>query len=278
MIGPKSFLAYGGYRYLVLTLLGLAVAIAFYLRDEPLGGPSGGTWYGYTLGGVCLALIFWLLWYGVRKRSFRAAGAPLQAWLSAHVYLGTALLVLVPLHAGFQFGWNVHTLAYVLLCGTVATGLGAVLAYRVVPPNMTDNRSGESLDALLQQIADIDGDCRSEAAGMPDVFARAVAVSITETRIGGGLLRQFAAMDRRCGTRRAIEMLRGRTENLDAERLERRRHLMELLGSKQTLLGTVRRDMRYKAMLDVWILLHVPLSLATLAAVAVHVLAVFYYW
>jgi hypothetical protein len=36
--------------------------------------------------------------------------------------------------------------------------------------------------------------------------------------------------------------------------------------------------MRYKALLDLWLYVHVPLSLALLAALAAHVVIVFLYW
>ena len=53
-----------------------------------------------SFGTVGALLIAWLLWYGVRKRSYAATGN-LEGWLSAHVYLGTALVVIVTLHTGF---------------------------------------------------------------------------------------------------------------------------------------------------------------------------------
>ena len=53
--------------------------------------------------------------------------------------------------------------------------------------------------------------------------------------------------------------------------------LLERLAIKQSLLGRVRRDVRLKALLDTWLVIHVPLALATVAAVAVHVFVVFYY-
>ena len=52
-----------------------------------------------------------------------------QGWTSAHVYLGTALLIIATLHAGFQVGWNLHTLAYVLMCVVIASGFFGLYSY-----------------------------------------------------------------------------------------------------------------------------------------------------
>ena len=45
-----------------------------------------------------ILLILWLLWYGVRKRRYASTSGTVQGWLSAHVYLGTALVVIVGDH------------------------------------------------------------------------------------------------------------------------------------------------------------------------------------
>jgi len=277
MIGPQNFLAHSNYRYLKLAFVVVALAVTAYLVDDPLGGHNGGTTLGYSLGTFCAALMLWLLWYGVRRRSYRATTS-LRGWLSAHVYLGATLLILVPLHSGFQFGWNVHTLSYALLCATSISGLLAVIFYGFVPTRITANRPGQKLDGWLEEIADLDAECRLQVVSLPDTFADAVAVAIEKTYIGGGLLRQFARDDRRCGTRRAIALLRDHRVQLGTEDRESVRRLLELLSIKQGLLNRVRRDMRYKAMLEIWMLVHVPLSLATTVAVAIHVLSVFYYW
>jgi hypothetical protein len=58
---------------------------------------------------------------------------------------------------------------------------------------------------------------------------------------------------------------------------DRAKDLELLLRRKVALLAVVRRDVRYRALLDVWLWLHVPLAVATLAAVAVHIFVVFYY-
>jgi hypothetical protein len=59
---------------------------------------------------------------------------------------------------------------------------------------------------------------------------------------------------------------------------EVRLRLVGLLAFKQGLLSRARRDVRYKALLDLWLLVHVPLSIGALVAVAAHVLAVFHSW
>ena len=278
MIGPRSFLVYKRFRWLQFSLLFTALAILAYALHEPIGGASGGSWLGYTLGGICAAMILWLMWFGIRKRSYHSTGAPLQGWLSAHVYLGAILLLLVPLHSGFQFGGNIHTLAYALMVGAIVTGGVGILFYGVLPTGMTRNRSSEKFDAILEEIADIDAECRLLAVELPDTFARAVALAVDETQLGGGLMLQISGRDDACGTTRALSIIRDHDVDLDSAERDQARRLLALLSLKQALLARARVDLRYKALLDLWLIVHVPLAFATVAAVCVHVFVVFYYW
>ncbi len=128
-----SILEYARFRWFKAAVVLSALASAAYLWREPPVEPPGGTWLGYTLGTIGALLILWLLWFGVRKRSYRSNAGTVQGWLSAHVYLGTALVVVATLHTGFELGWNVHTLAYVLMLLVVASGFYGVFVYLRVP-------------------------------------------------------------------------------------------------------------------------------------------------
>ena len=44
------------------------------------------------------------------------------------------------------------------------------------------------------------------------------------------------------------------------------------------LTDRVRRDLQIRALLQVWLYIHVPLSFALLAVLIAHVISVFYFW
>jgi hypothetical protein len=273
-----SFWTWRNFRYLKMALASVAVAILAYFVSRPEGGACGGTAYGLTTGTIAALLVVWLTWFGVRKRSYSAGGAPLVGWLSAHVYLGLVLLVLVPLHSGFQFGWNIHTFAFFILAATVLSGIVGIALYATLPSEITANRPGEKLSTLLARIAELDGECHEMASGLPDEIATAVHLSVTETRIGGGLLRQLRGEDPHCATQRALVLTADRLASFEGETRSRVAEVVDILRLKRTLVQRVRRDARLKGFLHLWLVFHVPLALGTVAAVAAHVVAVFYYY
>jgi len=273
----ESFWSYARFRWLKISVALLAAASAAYLLSGPARDRSGDTAVGYALGTLAAALMLWLSWFGVRKRSYHAAGAPLRGWLSAHIYLGAILILIVPLHCAFQFGANIHTAAYVLMVAVIVSGTAGVAYYTAIPERMTENRPGEKLAALLEHIAEIDVECRNMAEALPDSIARAVRVSIEETRLGGGLLRQISGTDPRCGTARALASLSEEAARMEGPRRGEVQRLLEILSVKRSLVARVRKDARYKGLLDLWLTFHVPLAMASLVAVAAHVFVVFYY-
>src|SRR5580700_1636380 len=89
------------WMWVCMGLLGAMGAV--YLADHPVGGRDGGTPLGYAYGVIATAGIVVLMWYGVRRRySYANGSGTLKGWLSAHVWLGIALTLVVPMHSGFR--------------------------------------------------------------------------------------------------------------------------------------------------------------------------------
>lgn len=274
----QSILAYARYRYLKLAAALTVAVIALYAWDRPPNGPYGGTWLGYGLGTFGALLIFWLLWFGVRKRQFGSTSGTLQGWLSAHVYFGTALIVIATLHAAFKFGWNVHTLAYALMLGVIFSGFFGVYAYLRYPRIMTDNLGEDTLELLLIKIADLDKQARRLSLSLPDSISALVLASAQGTTIGGSWWRQLRGSAPGCPTEAAVIGVQNIGRKLIGEQAKTNHQLYTLLLKKRELVARARGDVKLKAWLDIWLYVHVPLSIALFAALTAHIISVFFYW
>ncbi|MBT8443615.1 MAG: hypothetical protein KJO13_02645, partial [Gammaproteobacteria bacterium] len=111
----ESILRHRKGRFLWWAVLLVALSAVLYTTQGGSQPPNGGTWQGYVLGTLGALLIVWLAMLGVRKRQYSSTVGTVPGWTSAHVYLGTALLVVATLHSAGQLGWNVHSLSYVLM-------------------------------------------------------------------------------------------------------------------------------------------------------------------
>jgi hypothetical protein len=275
----ESFLFYEQYRWLKIAGALALGSIILYIADDPYGPRYGGSWAGYTLGTVGALLILWLMWFGYRKRSYRSGGQRnLATWLSAHVYLGLSLVVIGTLHTGFSFGWNVHTLAYVLMCVVIASGLFGVFCYARYPRLMTENRHGMTTAQMLSRIATLNEELRAGALALDDRCAALVRAATEETAIGGPVWRQVSGHYPHCTTAAALHGMDRIAASMDADQSVTARQIRLLLGEKGRLLIRVRRDVSFKAIMDIWLYFHVPLSFALLAALIGHVVAVFLLW
>jgi hypothetical protein len=273
-----SILEYEHFRWFKAAVaLSLLAAGAYLWHDPPLK-PYGGTWLGYTLGTVGAILILWLLYYGVRKRRYRSTLGTVQGWLSAHVYLGTALIVVVTLHTGFELGWNVHTLAYVLMLLVVFSGFYGVFVYLRAPRAMTENLGEDTLESIVLRIADLDREMRDKALSLPDDLFALVDRSVAGTRLGGSFMRLLTGRDRGCPTAAAVREWPSLARGLSGDIAKRDKEVYGLVLQKNQLLERARRDLKHKAMLDLWLYLHVPLAFMLLAALTAHVVSVFIYW
>ena len=254
----SSLLVFKNFLYLKIASVLVAICILAYLLHEPLGQPNGGSWLGYTLGVISLILIFFLAWYGIRKRRYGSGKFVLEDWASAHVYLGIALLIITTLHSGFQFGLNIHTLAYVFMILVIASGLFGLYAYIRYPRLRTQNRGEATVGDVWELVASMSSECISIAQNLSDEIYSLVEDADKKTVLGGSFFKQLSGVDKNCSSTIALSKIKELAKNLSGQEAESARKLVTVMARKVELLNRIRKDIKYKAWLDVWLYIHIP--------------------
>lgn len=271
--GHEGFLRHRRFRWLKIAAAVCLAAIIGYLTADVQRRPYGGSWYGYTLGTIGAALIVWLSLLGIRKRAMTPGAWSLKAWTSAHVYLGLALIVIVTLHTGFQLGWNVHTLAYVLMMLVIASGIFGVGAYATLPAALSQNREEMTQGQMVDALGAMDRQLRDAAQPLPRRLADAVLDTLDETPFSDGLRRRLSGSYPGSATRSALDTFQQADQGDPVIQ-----QVEALLQRRLAQLERMRRHIRLKALLEVWLHVHVPATFALFAALTAHIVSVFYYW
>ena len=274
----ENVVSLANYRYFKWALWLCVAALIAYIWHTPVVTANGGTWLGYTLGSIGALLILWLLSFGIRKRSYRANLGDLRYWLSAHIWLGIALVLIATLHAGFQFGWNVHTLAYALTVLVVVSGVWGVVMYLRHPGLMSGLLDGKTLVQRGEELSELDSQAEQRLASddarhQQQVYAPLLKAAAAEA-IAPGFFNRLRANPAHSATRKAVDEFENRS--LTGDPLSR--ELALLMVKRDHMLGRIRRFVRLKTLTEFWLLIHVPASIALLASLVAHVVSVFFYW
>ena len=285
-----NFFTYLNYRYLKLALWVTVIFSIAYVLHEPGQPKNGGTWFGYTIGTVSALLILFLMYFGRRKRDYFSTFGTVKGWLSAHIYLGTALLVLATLHTGFQFGLNVHTLAYALMVFAIVSGFYGAWAYVYLPVQKRENLKAISTEEYFQSIEDFDRQIVKLAIDLPEKLSLMINSALERTELGGTLVNQLSVKDKSnlMGNDRILANKNQSTcinllvvelaKVTDQQRATQLKKIIDLFGSRQRALKVLRQDIKHNAFLQLWLYIHVPVSFALLAALITHIVAIFIYW
>ncbi|MFM1847928.1 MAG: hypothetical protein RL417_1402, partial [Pseudomonadota bacterium] len=251
----ETFFNYRRYRWFWVNAAFVAVCIVLYILDDPIGGRNGGTVLGYTLGGLSTAGIAYLMWFGIRKRSYHAQASTLKGCLSAHVYLGLALAIIVPLHSAFQFGLNVHTLTYVVMLMTIGSGIWGALNYSVLAAQVRSHRGGGTSKKLLEQINLISKDIEGLSKDKSDQFLTLVRGLDFEFKPS---LRAvlFGVRQPQIAKSTGGELLSGLLQQEQEQGLK----IVTLINKKRELANQLYEETLVLTKLKMWLYFHLPLS------------------
>lgn len=267
------------WRRRALVILVLLAAIYAWMSHG--GYAHGGSVPGLILGFATLALIFVLLWFGVRKRSYRSRLGTLEGWLQAHLYLGFLSLAVAFFHSGFRFQDRLATAALVVLAAVVVTGFLGALLYTTVPRLLSEVESNLTVGELSERLNQITASMTRLAEGKSATFRRVQAGLVEESRPRSlaGWRTVFSPQRRRRAAVPTVDdaawkNLLGRVAEEEREDLRR---LLVLSRQHKELHQRLTYQQRYRNLLDAWLWLHLPLSLVLLVLALGHGIAALYY-
>ena len=289
----SDLLTWRRYRYFKMGAALLLVSVLIFMfQGVEYGQPAnGGTWPGYILGTLGAVMIVWLSMLGIRKRSYRSKTGTVQGWTSAHIYVGTALLIVGTLHSAAQMGWNIHTLAWALMVIVIVSGFVGTYAYLHLPQRMITNRENRSRDSWLQELSDVDDAIRSNSQRCDADLQVQLVSALDATRLGGSFWRHLRGIDSSVLQPAVgqvannqdqgflLSLLSQRVPNARERReAELLNDLLGLVARRRVILAVLRRDARSDLWLKLWLVVHVPTTIALLLALTLHIVSVFLYW
>lgn len=272
MFVKENITNYKKFRWFWINLVFFNILVAFYLFDEPLTGRDGATFLGYTYGIIATLGIIFLMWLGIRKRSYASSRGTVVGWVSAHIWVGLFLILIVPLHSGFQFGMNVHSLAYGFMLATIFSGMWGTYYYLQYPSLILSNRGGDSAKDLLANIRTIEKDLKDLEKGRSNQFLRLIDF-INEpihTKI-----RQIVFANKRPQFI-SNQDVQKKILGLSEQEQELCLNAIGKIKEKVRLAHQFYDEMGAHFRLKVWLFFHLPLSFGLMATLGIHIFSVFY--
>jgi hypothetical protein len=130
---------------------------------------------------------------------------------------------------------------------------------------------------MIEALAAVDRQLDEAAQPLARRWSDPVLAALSERAFSDGVWRRLSGGGRGGGaTQAAIDALnQAASEEADDPALLK---VEALLQRRRAQLERIRRHLRLKALLEVWLYVHVPATFALLAALTAHVVSVFFYW
>jgi hypothetical protein len=262
------------WRRIFLVLLIAAVALFFWQARKEY--PHGGSTIGIAYGIAGTALIVILAAFGIRKRAYRSTFGTLENWMQSHIYLGLLAGVVLLLHTGFRFNDGIAVATFVLVAIVVFSGIAGAILYVTVPRLLTEVESNLTVAEISDQLNQLAKSMARIASGKSAPFQRIYNELIRESQPG------WLAGWRLLFTRgRRKPQMAGDWSNLvglvGKDEQEELRQMLVVSRQRKELLLRLIYQQRYKNVLEAWLYVHVPFTIAAMVLAVVHVAAVFYY-
>lgn len=269
----ETFIGQRRFLWLWICLGAILLLSAFYLANHPIGGRNGGTRLGFVYGGIALAGILFLMWYGVRRRySYARGSGTLKRWLGPHVWIGVSLAIVVPLHSGFKIGWNVHSAPYLLMLLTIASGIWGAYAYLRFPVQMAARREGVTMRSCVDEIETISRELAILAKNKSPSFE--AASKQMEVEVKPSLGRILTGRRYHIFSKQELSAL---LATLPEPEYQAGLEMTALASRRIDIANRLMAEASVVAQMRIWLYFHLPLSFGCVMAVLAHVFWVLFY-
>ena len=261
----------------IFAVLLIAAAVSYY-RYQQNEYPHGGSKTGIIYGLIGLGLIYLLAFFGIRKRWYKSTLGTLEQWLQSHIYLGILAFVILLMHTGGRFNDKIAITTFILVFIVVASGAVGAVLYVTVPRMLTEVESNLTVEEISDQLNQLGKNMARLSSGRSTPFQR-IYDEVMKESLPGGL----------AGWRLLLKMGRKKKKGYESgdwprllalvpkEEQEELRQLLVFSRQRKELLLRLVFQQRYKNVLEAWLWVHVPFTIAAMVFAVVHVAAVFYY-
>jgi hypothetical protein len=260
-----------------IFVLLLAIVAGTFVWSAKREFPHGGSNIGLIFGTAGYLLILLLAYYGIRKRSYRSTFGTMEQWLQSHIYLGLLVLVLLSLHTGGRFNDTVAVTTFVLAAVVILSGMAGAIFFVTVPRLLTEVESNLTVDEISQQLNQLGRNMARIASGRSAPFVRIYDGLINESLPGwfAGWRLLFSRLRRKSGA--PVSDWSKLLTLVGKEEQDQLRQMLVISRQRKELLMRLMYQQRYKNILEFWVYIHVPVTVALIVFGTVHVVAVFYY-
>ena len=260
-------------RIFLVLLIGTSASYVYYDRRE---FTHGGSTFGLAYGIAGTALILLLAFFGIRKRWYRSVFGTLEQWMQSHIYLGLLVLIILFFHTGGRFNDKIAVTTLVLVIVVVASGIAGAILYATVPRMLTEVESELTVEEIADQLNQLARSMARIASGRSAPFQRIYDELLRQTAPGG-----------LAGWRLIVSRSRKKTQQdadwarlialVPREEQEELRQMLVVSRQRRELLLRLVYQQRYKNILEFWLYIHIPFTIALIAFAVLHIAAVFYY-
>jgi cytochrome b561 len=261
-------------RIFVVLLVAVSANYWWYARNE---FPHGGSKMGLGYGVAGFALILLEAFFGIRKRWYRSRFGTLEQWLQSHIYLGVLVLVILLFHTGGRFNDRIAVATLILAAIVVASGIAGAILYVTVPRMLTEVESDLTVDEMSEQLNQLAKSMARIASGRSAAFQRIHDELVRQTNPGGlAGWRLLISRRARRKTQEAADWMRllGLVPKDEQDEL---RQTLVMSRQRRELLLRLTFQQRFKNVLEFWLYIHIPFTIALLVFSVLHIAAVFYY-